>query len=537
MSELYDVVVLGTGAAGLMAAISASDQGARVGIFEKSDRIGGSTALSSGIIWLPANKYAAAAGHDDTAESALEYLRAVTLGTARDPLLEAFVKTVPELIEYLESRTPLRLRLVPRFPDYLPEHPGGRPAGGRSLESELYDTSELGEWRDGLEGMARHTRFAETAHGGDETLDPALHGERVDTHVEGLGRSLVAALLKGCLDRGIEPQVGAAAVDIVADDTGVRAVLVDRGGEAVRVTAGAVVLATGGFESDPVLRRAFLRGPIDRVPGVASNTGDGLRMAMALGAAVDCMPFASWAPIAEVPDPSGGEPTLRLVLRERALPGSILVNEDGKRFADESASYNALGGALHNFDPARFGFPNREPWLVFDQRYLTRFGFFDEPAGAVEVPWAECGTTLHELAMKIGVPSEAFTATVERWNEGVERGVDADFARGASLWDGWDGDRSKFPSPQATLGSLDTPPFYAIRIQPSLLGTKGGPTTDADARVLRYDGSVVPGLFAAGNVMAAPTGMGYGGAGGTLGPALVFGYRAGRAAASGNTAR
>jgi hypothetical protein len=302
--------------------------------------------------------------------------------------------------------------------------------------------------------------------------------------------------------------------------------------------AGSVVLATGGFEYDEELVRAFLRGPMREPAGVPSNTGDGLRMAMRLGAALAGMREAWWVPVVRMPGerPDGGS-NVQLVLRERTLPRSIVVNRSGRRFTNEAANYNALGGAFHTFDPSSFDYINQPCWLIFDEGFVEAYGGFGRAAGGPAPEWVTRADTLEELARYVGIEPEALAGTVDRWNRLVAAGHDDDFGRGDSAYDGWCGDRSQYPGVRATLGPIDHGPFYAVELIGSALGTKGGPLTTVDGAVLDVDGNVIPGLYAAGNVMAAPTGMVYGGAGGTLGPALVFGYRAGRAAAAVSDAR
>jgi 3-oxosteroid 1-dehydrogenase len=207
-----------------------------------------------------------------------------------------------------------------------------------------------------------------------------------------------------------------------------------------------------------------------------------------------------------------------------------MVNGRGVRFCNEAANYNALGGVFHQFDPATFSYPNQPAWLVFDHTYRLAYDILGFPACDEPLDWLVSGSTLAELADGIGVPTAALEATVARFNELVAAGADTDFGRGTSAFDHFNGDR-RLPAPYTTLGPLDQGPYYAMRIESGTLGTNGGPRTDAKARVRAVGGGVVNGLFAAGNVMASPTGMAYGGAGGTLGPAVTFGYIAGREAA------
>lgn len=533
MTDRYDVVVLGTGAAGLVAALTAAEQGASVGLFEKTDRVGGTTALSGGIVWLPNNKYAAEAGVTDSREQALTYLDSLSNGSMRPEMVAAFVDNVADTVDWLEHKTPLRLKLVPRYPDYHPEHPGGLPGGGRSLEPELFDTTALGPWQDRLTGAPRRLYISEIPSGGGTgVIAPELMRQRTSASQEGLGRGLVAALLAGCLERGVEPQTGMRATTPLTEGdrvvgvrfeskTGVREVRAER----------AVVIATGGFEHAPELVRDFLGGPVSHPPGVASNTGDGLRLAMRLGAHLSGMHEAWWVPVVLAGDPDG-TPTPTLLLRERTLPGTLMVNAHGRRFTNEAANYNALGAAFRTFDPNSFSYANIPAWLVLDDACARKYGVFGTAAGSKAPDWLLHADTLDELAKRIDVPANALKTTVARFNDHVRSGHDPDFHRGESTYDGWCGDQSHYGTPQATLGTVETGPFHAVRVHPSALGTKGGPHTTTTGQVIRADGTPIEGLYAAGNAMAAATGMAYGGAGGTLGPAMVFAHLAGRHAAA-----
>jgi 3-oxosteroid 1-dehydrogenase len=527
----YDVVVLGTGAAGLVAAMAAADQGATVGLFEKSDLVGGTTALSGGVVWLPANKRARAHGVVDDREKALAYLEALSNDTMESELVESFVDSVNPMVDWLDERTPLELKLVAGYPDYHPEHPGGLPGGGRSLEPELFDVATLGAWADRLAGAPRHFYIREIPSGGGSgVIADDITRHRIEGHLEGLGRALVAALLRGCLDRGIEPHTATRATELITEGNRVCGVSLetDRGPAVVRARRG-VVLATGGFEHDQVLIRSFLRGPIRHSPGVATNTGDGLRMAMGVGAELGNMPFAWWVPVVLVPGADGAAvPTL--LLRERTLPGTIMINSQGRRFTNEAANYNALGAAFQAFDVSRFRYANDPAWLVIGQDAVDRYGVFGYPPGHVP-GWLIKAASVAELAEAVGATEPALVETIDNWNKLVANGRDEQFGRGESAYDGWCGDHQFFGTPQATLGSLGSTTFFVTQVHPSALGTKGGPRTTEAGQVIGLRGDTVPGLYAAGNVMSAPTGMVYGGAGGTLGPAMVFGYLAGQAAA------
>jgi hypothetical protein len=294
-----------------------------------------------------------------------------------------------------------------------------------------------------------------------------------------------------------------------------------------------VVLATGGFEYDRDFVRDFLRGPLTTPVGAPTNSGDGLRMVMRLGAQLGNMREAWWSPIVSYPGErrDGGHNAL-LSARERALPGCIMVNRHGYRFANEAANYNALGGAFHRLDESRLDYRNVPAYMIFDQSTVDQFGAFGVGPGGEMPEWVTRAPTLEKLASAFGIPARPLLATVERFNENARAGVDPDHGRGESAYDRWPGAHlAKDPdSPWATLGPVETAPFYGAQVVISALGTKGGPRTDRDGRVFTVDGEVIPGLYAAGNVMASPAGMVYGGAGATLAVAGVWGLYAGRAA-------
>jgi succinate dehydrogenase/fumarate reductase flavoprotein subunit len=531
----FDVVVLGTGAAGLVAALTAAEQGASVGLFEKTDRVGGTTAISGGGCWVPCNAQMAASGIADSRDDALRYLASLSFGHIRPGFAEAFVDDGPRVFGWLESAAGLRMKIVSGYPDYHPERPGGKPGGGRTLEPELFSFRQLADWADRVVAghRNRHLMLSDTTLGGGTGhLDQQVQARREAEDLRGCGAALVGPLLKACLDRGVEPVTASRAQDVVIDDGRVAGVVVEQPGGAVvvRATRG-VVLATGGFEWDPELVRSFLRGPMTSPASVPANVGDGLLIAMRAGAALDNMPQAWWVPVIEIPgDVAFGRQRATLLNRERTLPRSIIVNKLGRRFTNEAANYNALGGALHQLDAVRFDYANLPCWLVFDAGYLARYGFRAVPPAGQAPAWITEAGSLGELAAAIGVPADALTQTVARWNANVESGDDPDFRRGRSAYDLWSGDAAARPRVEATLGPIDEPPYYAVQVRSGTLGTSGGPRTDLQGRVLDTRGQVIAGLFAAGNVAAAPTGMAYGGAGGTLGPIITFAYRAGMAA-------
>lgn len=527
-----DVVVLGSGGAGLTAALAAVVAGASVEVYEKAATVGGTTAVSGGIVWIPAHNRSP--DGDLTPADALKYLRAQSLGSMDDELVETFVRTGPAMLDFIEAHSGLHFEIATGFPDYRPELPGGQPTGGRSLSAAPFDLAQLGEW------ATRITSFpADWSNVGfDAETRARLHAaidERTG-HLCVAGTALIAGLLKGLLDSGVTPRVDARAEELIAEGgeiIGVRVALPERTIN-VRARRG-VILGTGGFEWDPALAQAFLRGPMHGAVSPPNNTGDGLRMAMAQGADLANMGEAWWVPIVQIPgDTIEGKPRSRSVRLERTRPRSIIVNSAGQRFVNEACDYNSMAGAFHYLDP-RGGYVNDRGWMVFDSVHLQRYGFLGIEPGQPVPDWFCESANLAELAAKTGIDADGLTRTVESFNRHVAAGEDPEFGRGSSAYDGYWGDDSATTQAGKTLGPIDTAPYYAVPVRIGAMGTKGGPRTDHDARVLHVGGEPIPGLFAAGNAMGGATGRAYGGAGGTLGPAMVFGYRAGHAAATGKS--
>ncbi|MEN4474420.1 FAD-dependent oxidoreductase [Mycolicibacterium cosmeticum] len=528
-----DVVVLGSGGAGLAAALTAAVHGASVAVYEKAPTVGGTTAVSGGIVWIPAHNRLA--GAELSVEDGLKYLAAQSLGAMDRGLVETFVRTGPVMLDFLEAHSELRFDIAEGFPDYKPELPGGRPGGGRSLNARPFDLSRIGEWHDRI--TAFPVDFSNV--GIDAETRARIHAavDDMDGDYCVAGTALIAGLLKGLLDRGVTPVTQARAQELIEESgriTGVRIIL---DGNDVRVGARrGVILATGGFEWDPHLVEAYLRGPMRGAVSPPNNTGDGLRMAMAHGADLANMGEAWWVPIVQIPgDTLGGVPRSRSVRLERTRPRSIIVNRSGKRFLNEAGEYNSMAGPFHHLDP-RAGYLNDPAWIVFDDQHLKRYGFLGVEPGGTAPDWFHRSATLEDLADATGIDAGGLRRTVDAWNAGVEHEQDPDFGRGASAYDGYWGDNAAPTPALQTLGPLDTAPFYAVPVAIGAMGTKGGPRTDGDGRVLHVNGTVIEGLFAAGNAMAGVTGKAYGGAGGTLGPALVFGYRSGHTAATGESA-
>ena len=542
-SELSaDVVVIGSGAAGLSAAVSAAvalgerREGGSVLLLERSDRLGGTTAVSGGVAWLPNNDHMRELELPDSPERALDYLRAISLGRADPALLEAFVAAAPEAARFLEAQTPLRFSAAGRgnaaggvlpFPDYQADLPGGA-ANGRSLDPAPFDPSALGDL---AEAMREPLPYSVSWSGGGLVLDS---GEWVG------GRGLVGALIAGALAHGVRIERGVRARRLLTDAEGrVAGLEADRDRETLRIEARrGVVLAAGGFEWDAELRREWLRGPVDALlspQGLAE--GDALRMAMERGAALANLGEAWWTLAVRLTgegasaDDAQGE--LRFLSGPRSLPGSILVNRLGRRFVNEAVNYHDIVRAFHVFDPGAFTYPNRPAWFLFGESYRRAYGLLSAAPGDPDPPWLVPSPSLEALAARCGIDAAGLRGAVARFDEQAARGVDPDFGRGEGSYDLATGDPSR-EGRARTLGPIGGPPYYALEVHVAVLGTSSGLRVDTEGRVLDVRGEPIAGLHAAGNTIAAPTGPGYGGGGGTIGPALTFGYLAGRTAARGD---
>lgn len=537
-----DVVILGAGASGLAAALAAHEAGARVQVFEKGAQLGGTAAISGGIIWMPQNTHQSSAGITDSRADAIAYFKALDHGDIDDNILESFVDNGPGALEFLESIGAMELVLMESYPDYYLDRPGSKPEGGRALDNALYSFQDLGDWADKIyAGMEiQRMMLKETPLGGAAgMISPEEFGARAEQDLRGWGQALIGRMLKACLERGIDIHLDHRAVKLIEDDGAITGAVFAHGGDEKTVHASkGVIIATGGFEWDKGLSKTFLRGPMTAPASPPGNHGDGLKLAMRAGAALGNMTSAWWMTSLKVPgdewpangaDIPAGERALP-VLIERTLPHTMMVNAAGKRFCNEANNYSALAGAFQSFDPATYDYPNLPAYLIFDQQYRDQYPLGPMMPGQETPNWVYRADTLDELAEQLDVDAGTLKDTQARFNGFAENGVDEDFGRGKSEYDRFYGDR-RHPGAAATLGPLNTPPYYAVPIEMGALGTNGGAKTDAHARVVSQEGGVIPGLFAAGNVMAAPTGSVYAGAGGTLGPTLTFGVVAGRTAA------
>lgn len=531
-----DVVIVGTGAAGLTAAILAHDRGAKVLVIERTDKVGGTSAVSGGGIWIPMNHHMSGAGFEDSREEALGYCKALTMGRADDDLIEMFVDTASLMIKYLEERTPLRFSVL-TTPDYQPEVPGGK-LGGRSIEPLPFDANTLGEWRARLRPpnsisfpmMLQEAFETYQAFYRPWNIPQDLVVDRMTKGVVTMGQALAAGLLRAVLDRNIPIMLETRARRLITEDDRVIGIQAERAEKTTNIRAkGGVVLASAGFEWNESLKSKFHTGTVPVPNSPPFNDGDGLLMSMEVGADLANMTETWNYPSLLIPgDSYEGRPMVRGIKAERSGPHIIWVNSHGKRFVNEAANYNSVGKVFAEMETNGPAYRNLPAWAILDSQYREKYIIGTTMPEDPDPVWLPRADSLSELAAKIGIDPSILQETVARWNGFVKEGVDRDYHKGESNFDKFQGDHQ---APQPNFGTIEKPPFYALPLHPGALGTKGGPRTNCTAQVMNVRDEPIPGLYAAGNVAASVTGPSYYGVGATLGPAMTWGYVAGIAAA------
>jgi 3-oxosteroid 1-dehydrogenase len=546
-----DLLVVGSGT-GMAAALAAAERGLTVLIVEKSAHVGGSTARSGGALWLPASPILDENGAGDTRPRASIYLESVVAGTAPPQRSAEFLAHLPATVQMLRRTTPLKFMWARDYSDYHPEHPGGT-AAGRTCECKPFNTSTLGEHRSRLRPGIMEAPVPIPTTGADyrwmnlvarmPRKGIPVFAKRIAQGTGGLllgrryaagGQALAAGLFAGVLRSGIPVWTATALSRLTIDGTKVTGAVVQHDGREITVTARrGVVLAAGGFDHSMDMRWKFQSEALrDHASlGAETNTGDAIRIAQDAGAGIDLMDQAWWFPaVAPLP---GANPLV--MLAERSLPGSLIVDQTGNRFTNEAADYMSFGQCV--LERERSGNPVESMWIIFDQQYRNSYVFGAELYPRMRLPqtWYDAGIAhrsddLAELARMIDVPRTQFLSTLTRFNEISRAGDDSDFHRGRSAYDRYYGDPTISPNPN--LRALDTGPFYAVKMILSDLGTCGGLRADERARVLREDGSVIDGLYAIGNTAANAFGTTYPGAGATIAQGLVYGYIAARDAAA-----
>jgi 3-oxosteroid 1-dehydrogenase len=524
----YDVIVLGTGIAGLAAALAASQKGMRPLVLEKADKVGGGTTNSYGLIWIGNNHIASEAGYKDSRDEILAYMRFLAGGEAFEENLNAYVDQSPEALRFFEA-CGIPFRITKGVADhYLGVAPGAK-AEGRSLEVDLISGYDLGEWRNRVRMSSVQpcsiTAEEQVNWGGVNRFsdwDQKLVADRRKWDMRGKGLGLVCQFLKALLDRNVEIVTGQEVRQLVLDKGDVRGVVTDDG--PIRARHG-VVLATGGYESNPTLVAAFegLPGWMSQCP--TSVTGDGLVLGTEVGGAVHLIRnnmglFLGFGiPLAD----RTAEPEFHLAgIIELCSPHTMVVNQCGRRFADETY-FQGMIPSLRQFDTLTHHYANLPCYLIFDANYASSYSFAGRPAGLPIPDWAACASTVQELATKLGIDRAGLHDTVDRFNAFVEAGRDSDFHRGELAWRLAKSEKPVGVNP--TLGTIAKPPFYGIELHPSALAS-AGLLVNASAQVLNQRRSPIPGLYALGNAAAhVEFGAGYQ-AGYTLASSMTFGYLA-----------
>jgi succinate dehydrogenase/fumarate reductase flavoprotein subunit len=537
------VVIVGSGSAGFAAALAAKEAGLDPIIIESTDKLGGSSAMSGGGAWIPNNPLMLRAGTHDSYEDARKYMDRTIgeVGPASSPeRREAFLREGPRLVEWLESLG-FRYHYGKGYADYYPELPGGSVTG-RLVEPEPFDLKKLGAWRarinislpipvytlDGVQialAFRSFSAFLNTVKViGFRTMGSLLIGKKL----AGIGGALIGQLTYLALQRDIPIWTNCPMVGLIQEKGKVTGVVVEKEGQRTEIHARAVILAAGGFAHNNEMRQKYHPHPITTDWSVASKAdlGTAIQAGIDIGAATALMDDAWWGPC--FIDSKGAS---MFMIWERSFPFSMIVDKSGKRFMNESASYvdcghwqyernkkvSAIPAFLitdahhHKYYPLGVGLPGVAPKEYYESGMLTR------------------ADTLAELAQKMGIDPAGLEGTVERFNQQAVAGKDPDFHRGDSAYDRIYSDPRVKPNPN--LAPLTKPPFYAVRVWPGDLGTKGGLLTDEHARVLDKKGKPIRGLYAAGNTSASVMGHTYPGPGSTIGPAMVFGMLAGRHAA------
>ena len=557
--ESCDLLIVGSGGASMCAALLYKALGREALIVEKQAKIGGSTGYSGGVWWIPDNPVIKRNGVDDSFEKAVAYFESVVLYHGRGSSAarrEAFLRTGPEMVDFLE-RQGMHFVHADGWSDYYDERPGGQPRG-RSLVAEVFDVNELGEWKSrlsmypgvalplGSEDFPTLFLAKKTMAGKKMAMRLVwrmLKNKLFGRDVRGGGAAIQGRMLQIALREKLPMRTETAVQDFIVENGRVVGVLALRGGREVRIRArDGVLINAGGFSRNREMRERWQPKPnawqwTNANPG---DTGEMIEAAMRLGAAVDCMNEAWWVVTSLGPRetlPEGavnaeGIPIPFMHHLDLSLPHLIMVDQDGRRFCDESGAYMEIGQRLYaRQEQTGRGIP---AWVILDRRHRENYPWGTAQPGKTPQSWLDSGymkkaDTLEELAGLCGIDAAGLVAEVRKFNGYCRTGVDPEFTRGGRAFDRAHGDPTVKPNPN--LGSIEQGPFYAVAIYPGDVGTAGGLITDEHARVLREDGSVIEGLYATGNSTASVVGRCYPGAGASIGASFVFGYLAAQHAA------
>lgn len=546
-SQDFDLVIIGSGAASITAALVAKDAGAKPLILEKTDKVGGSTAMSGGVVWIPNNPLELAAGVDDTPAKARAYLDACAegAGAASSPERRtAFLLEGPRVIDYLVKRGMYFVH-AEGYSDY---HEGQKPGGmarSRSLIGRIYDARRLGKWRDklrrnpgnppiemqeasplGLNGRtwASRAAFARVAL--------RMLRNKLGADLVGNGAAIQGRLLEIALKADIPIWLDTGVTGLWVEEGRVVGVNATVNGKQQRIRAEkGVLINAGGFSHNLKMRLEHQQHPIgtDWTNANPGDTGEVQQAAIDLGADTALMDQSWWVSVSVMPDG-----TKLIHPFDMSKPHSLVVDTGGNRYVNESTSYMEVGIQMYARDKIVPAVPS---WIIMESRHRNRYRWAGRPSGEPPREWIDSGymiraESIEELAAKTAIPVDTLCQTIARFNGFAETGVDQDFHRGESAYDHWQGDPTVKPNPN--LGAIEKPPFYAVKLYPGDVGTCGGLLTDEYARVLRKDGSVIEGLYATGNSTASVMGRSYPGAGASIGASMTFGFIAARHATGAN---
>ena len=556
MSLTCDVLVAGSGAGGFAAALTARLHGLDVLMVEKEPLFGGTTAYSAGVIWIPRNSHQQAAGVSEQPGDAMTYLMSHVGNRLDRARAESFLQNAPEMLDIFERHDFVSYDLAATWADYHPDEPGGAK-GGRSLVPNEFDGRKLGPWfgklrpalktmmplggmmvgRNDLPHVFHMTRSAKSALHVARMV--ARHARERLSYSRGTrlvnGNALIAKLAHNAFARGVQLWLSAPVVELVVEDGRVTGAVVDRDGRRVMVkTRRGVVLACGGFPANDELKRRIYphlaAGKNHVLLPPEGNCGDSLRLVASVGGHLmeEVHQPAAWTPVSLVPQADGSLAPFPHFF-DRGKPGYISVDRRGRRFVNEAKSYHVYVPAM--IEACRSD-PVVEAWVVCDHRAIRRFGLGALGPAPMRIQpflksgYVKRGRTVRALAEACGIDAVGLEQTIAAFNGPAHRGEDPEFQRGSDAYQRFNGAPDHKPNP--CIAPLDTPPFYAVRVAPSELGTFAGIATDANGHVIDRDGRPVEGLYAVGNDAVSVMGGTYPAAGITIGPALTFGYVAGR---------
>jgi succinate dehydrogenase/fumarate reductase flavoprotein subunit len=547
-----DLLIAGGGPAGMTAALVASLEGLDVLLCEKSNQVGGTGSTSAGTLWIPGNSQSRAAGFSDSSEQADLYLNALIGEATNRELRNAYLQTGPKAIDYLCARSEVQFLPCGNHPDYRSNMPGAAVAG-RAIVPEPFDGRLLGaEFQrirppvpefmvfgglmvgkaDISRLVGRFDSFANFIY--SAKLFARYVADRLK-YKRGtrlmMGNALIGRLFYSLRKRKVPILFDAPIVRLTGDRRGVKGARLNVGGREILVKARkGVVLATGGYARNKRFRETFMPQPVPEYSmSYEGNRGDGVDIGQRLGASITPQQCTSglWTPVSVVPRPDGSKGLFPHLVLDRAKPGLIAVNSAGRRFVNEAASYHDF--VLAMFESHKIT-PSIPAWLICDATFMGRYGLgviypgHRNPGKFVDSGYLDSAQTLEELAGKAGIDPMQLHRTVTRYNSFAETGVDIDFGKGETELNRFNGDTAHKPNP--CIGPISAPPFYALAVLPADIAVSTGLATDADAQVLASDGKPIPGLYACGNDMASVMAGSYPGPGTTLGPAIVFAYRA-----------